>query len=100
MPRRPKQNRDVDLYDDGQPVIVAAHDAVIMLFIYVCDGLTEQQLLAFYQDHPVANASVTKPVRPSGSGRWSLEQFADRTHRERDRVPVTEHPGETDAIHP
>jgi broad specificity phosphatase PhoE len=89
--------RDVDLYDSGHPVIVAAHDAVIMLFIYVCDGLTEQELLAFYEDHTVPNASVTKLIRRSGLGRWSLEKFADKTHLEREGAPVTEHPGEPDA---
>jgi len=89
--------RDVDLYDDGQPVIVAAHDAVIMLLMYVCDGLTEQELLAFYEDHTVPNASVTKLVRPSGVGRWSLETFADKAHLEREGTPVTEHPGKPDA---
>jgi broad specificity phosphatase PhoE len=89
--------RDVDLYDDGGTVLTAAHDAVIMLFLYVCNGLTEKELLGFARDHIVANASVTKLTRPAGVGRWSLESFSHEGHLHGSGVPVTEHAGDTSA---
>jgi len=89
--------RDVDLYDDGGVVLVAAHDAVIMLFLYVCGGLTEGELLDFAQGHVVLNASVTKLVRPSGSGRWELDAFSIAEHLQESGAPVTAHPGDKDA---
>jgi broad specificity phosphatase PhoE len=89
--------RDVDLYDDGRPVVVVAHDAVIMLFVYVCGSLTEQELLAFYEDHVIPNASVTKLVRASGFGRWTIRDFASKEHLEVEGAPITEHPGNSDA---
>ncbi|MCU1584854.1 MAG: histidine phosphatase family protein [Microbacteriaceae bacterium] len=89
--------RDVDLYDDGGTVLAAAHDAVIMLFLYVCNGLTEKELLGFAREHTVANASVTKLTRPAGAGRWSLESFSHEGHLHEAGVPVTEHAGDTSA---
>ncbi|HEY1529401.1 MAG TPA: histidine phosphatase family protein [Galbitalea sp.] len=89
--------RDVDLYDDGQCVLVAAHDAVILLFLYVCNGLTEKQLLDFAVNHTVTNASITKLLRPSGEGLWTLHAFSSDEHLDRAGVPATEHPGDLDA---
>jgi broad specificity phosphatase PhoE len=89
--------RDVDLYDDGQCVLVAAHDAVILLFLYVCNGLTEHELLDFSLTHTVTNASVTKLLRPSGAGLWTLDVFSTDEHLDRAGVPATEHPGNQDA---
>ncbi|MCU1513967.1 MAG: histidine phosphatase family protein [Microbacteriaceae bacterium] len=87
--------RDVDLYDDGECVLVAAHDAIILLFLYVCGGQTEAQLLEFAGTHSVANASVTRLSRPAGVGLWTIESFAETEHIENSDAPVTEHPGET-----
>jgi broad specificity phosphatase PhoE len=87
--------RDVDLYDDGECVLVAAHDAVIMLFLYVCGGMTEEELLEFAGTHTVTNASVTRLRRPDGVGLWSIESFAETEHIESSDAPVTDHPGET-----
>jgi broad specificity phosphatase PhoE len=103
--------RDVDLGagDDGDPddesdpdddagtALVVAHDAVVMLFLYICDELSEEELLDFTVSHTVANASVTRLVRPSGTGRWTLAAFASHEHLGELDVPVTEHPGDKDA---
>jgi broad specificity phosphatase PhoE len=86
--------RDIDLYDDGECVLVAAHDAVVMLFLYVCGGLSEEQLLEFAASHTVTNASVTRLVRPEGIGLWTLQTFAETGHLDAAGAPVTEHPGE------
>jgi broad specificity phosphatase PhoE len=91
---------------DGQPdettsgaVLIAAHDAVVMLFLYVCLGLTEKELLDFASTNTVSNASVTRLSRPSGRGVWTLDVFAHDDHLEQLNVPVTEHPGDRD-VHP
>lgn len=92
--------RDVDLYDEGGCVLVAAHDAVVMLFLYVCDELTESQLLDFARDNTVGNATVTRLVRPDGIGRWSLDTFSSDAHLRQRGAPVTEHSGDQrDEIH-
>ncbi|PPF79144.1 histidine phosphatase family protein [Subtercola sp. Z020] len=80
------------------PVLIAAHDAVVMLFIYVCTGVSESDLLAFARTHTVSNASVTKLVRPSGTGLWMLDLFSHDEHVELRGVPTTEHSGDTDVI--
>jgi broad specificity phosphatase PhoE len=87
--------RDIDLYDDGECVLLAAHDAVVMLFLYVCGGLTELELMDFAGTHVVTNASVTRLSRPTGAGLWNLDAFAEAKHLDEGAAPVTEHPGET-----
>jgi len=89
--------RDIDLYQDGECVLVAAHDAVVMLFLYVCDGLTEAEILEFARTNVVTNASVTRLVRPSGEGRWRLDRFADDSHLRVEDAPITAHPGDKSA---
>jgi broad specificity phosphatase PhoE len=94
--------RDLDDQTDDEiagAVLIAAHDAVVMLFLYVCLGLTEKELLDFAHSNTVTNASVTRLSRPSGRGVWILDVFAHDDHLEELNVPVTEHPGDRD-VHP
>jgi broad specificity phosphatase PhoE len=86
---------DVDDVDDEGTALVAAHDAVVMLFLYVCGEMGEEEILDFAQDHTVTNASVTRLVRPSGHGRWRVATFAEHEHLDALAAP-TEHPGDTD----
>jgi broad specificity phosphatase PhoE len=81
----------------GQPILIVAHDAVVMVFVYVCIGLSETELLEFARTHTVTNASVTKLVRPSGSGLWMLDLFSHDEHLEASGVPITMHSGDTRA---
>ena len=83
--------------DAPAPVMITAHDAVVMVFIYVCLGLSEGDLLQFAQTNVVSNASVTRLVRPSGTGPWTLEAFSHDEHIRETGVPVTEHAGDKDA---
>jgi len=85
---------DIDRFHDGGRVIVASHDAVVMLFLYVCLGMSEPELVAFARTHVVANASVTRLSRPSGDGPWTLEVFGHADHLAEENVPETEHPGD------
>jgi len=86
--------RDVDLRGDGGCVLIAAHDAVIMLFLYVCGGLNEDDVLRFAQDHVVLNASVTRLSRPTGEGLWELSSFSEVSHLAEENAPITTHPGD------
>ncbi|MCS5735207.1 histidine phosphatase family protein [Herbiconiux daphne] len=87
---------DVDADDDNGTVLVVAHDAVVMLFLYVCNELSEEQILDFSLTHVVTNASVTRLVRPSGVGRWQVASFAEHEHLDELEVETTEHPGDKD----
>jgi broad specificity phosphatase PhoE len=90
---------DLDRPDSAPRVLVAAHDAVVMSFIYVCTGLTEAGLLEFASTHTVANASVTRLTRDEGSPLWMLERFSSNEHLTTAGAPVTMHQGDTD-VHP
>jgi broad specificity phosphatase PhoE len=87
---------DMDARHDGQQVLVVAHDALVMLFLYVCLDLTEQQLMDFALENTVANASVTRLTRPGTESAWQLDAFARDEHLVAQSVPVTEHPGDKD----
>ncbi|HEV7847837.1 MAG TPA: histidine phosphatase family protein [Mycetocola sp.] len=88
--------RDVDADDASGPVLVAAHDAVVLVFLYLCLGWSEQELLAFAAGNTVLNASVTRLTRQPGERLWTLEVFSDGAHLEAVGAPITEHAGDTD----
>lgn len=92
--------RDLDEDEDGRRVAVVCHDAVIMLFRYICERLSEGELLDIAASTSVRNASVTRLVRPSGTGRWTLESFNAVDHVESGGAPVTEHAGDEDHVQP
>ena len=87
---------DMDRHPHGATTLVVAHDAIVMVFLYVCLGLSEQELLDFALTHPVANASITRLTRADG-GTWSLDVFSGDEHLRQLDVPVTEHEGDKDA---
>lgn len=86
---------DIDRSNDGQTVLVVAHDAVVMLIVSICLELDEQQLLDFTLVNTVSNASVTTLRR--GAQGWELVAFSDDEHLLANSVPVTEHSGDKDA---
>jgi broad specificity phosphatase PhoE len=60
---------------DGETAWVFSHQAVIMAFRYVIEGLTEQDLLEIDRTRRLGNASMTRYRRgPEG---YQLEVFAD-----------------------
>lgn len=77
--------------------VIVAHDAVIMLVLYILLPMDEAELLAFAAVHTVRNASVTELVRTNDG--WELVTFSDTTHLESAGADVTVHSGETDAPH-
>ncbi|MDQ0767852.1 broad specificity phosphatase PhoE [Pseudarthrobacter defluvii] len=79
----------------GQRVMLVCHDAVIMLFRYVLEGLSEKELLDLAAREAILNASLTRFVRPSGVGPWTLESFNVADHLAEQGVTVTQHAGDT-----
>jgi broad specificity phosphatase PhoE len=86
--------RDLDSRGIDGDVLVNAHYAVVMLFLYVCLGMRERELLDFAQANAVLNASVTRLARTDDG--WTLEVFSSAEHLEALGAPVTEHSGDPD----
>ncbi|NQX13771.1 histidine phosphatase family protein [Microbacteriaceae bacterium VKM Ac-2855] len=85
----------------GGPVALFCHDAVVLIARYVCEGLSERELLDIGASTPIANASITRLVPSDEPGnRWRIERFNDTRHLEAAGAPVTRHdnraPGEGD----
>jgi 2,3-bisphosphoglycerate-dependent phosphoglycerate mutase len=81
---------------EAENVMVVAHDAVVMLIVYICLGLTERELLRFAESNSVANASVTHLALSPESNRWELVDFSNVDHLDRDGASVTVHTGDDD----
>ena len=76
---------------DGERLLLVAHQAVIMVFRYVLEGLTEQELLAVDKDEQVANASVTR-YETGAEGELELVEFNVVEHLVEAAEDVTEEP--------
>lgn len=85
--------RDLDATPNAETLLIVAHDAVVMLFLYLLLPLDEAGVLEFAASRTVLNASVTHLVRDEG---WRLDQFSDVTHLQVEGAPVTVHPGSSD----
>jgi broad specificity phosphatase PhoE len=76
---------------DGERLLLVAHQAVIMVFRYVLEGLTEQELLAVDKDEQVANAAVTR-YELGSDGNWKLVDFNVVEHLVEAEENVTKEP--------
>ncbi|WP_282948033.1 histidine phosphatase family protein [Cellulomonas endometrii] len=85
---------DLARREQDRRVLVVCHDAVIWLLRYVCEGLTEDELMAQVAERSVRNASLT--VLTGGPDRWTAEQFDEVAHLDHRDSAVTEHPGQGD----
>ena len=79
------------LRHDGERLLLVAHQAVLMVFRYVLEELTEQQLLAVDRDEQVANASLTRYERGE-SGAFRLVAFNEVAHLEAEDEQITKEP--------
>ena len=77
----------------GDGVMMVAHDAVVMLLLYVLVPMKEDELLDFAVANTVLNASVTHLVRDADA--WRVERFADVEHLRELGAEVTAHPGDS-----
>ena len=89
---------DLAAVPDGTRAVVFVPVAVLLTSPYVCEGLTERQVLDIGTDTPVKNVSITHLDREA-DGRWRVRLFNDVSHLEESPTPVTEHPGEGH-VHP
>ncbi|MCW2579821.1 MAG: Broad specificity phosphatase PhoE [Blastococcus sp.] len=79
------------LRHDGERVLVVAHQAVLMVFRYVLEELSEQELLAADKEEQVANASVTR-YETGADGELELVAFNAVEHLTDAAEDVTEEP--------
>ncbi|HEY0165536.1 MAG TPA: histidine phosphatase family protein [Jatrophihabitans sp.] len=77
--------------------LIVSHDAVILLFRYVCEQLDEDSVFEIARSGSVSNASVSRLVRQDGEPGWRTAVYNDQQHLEAFGAPATEHPGEIDA---
>jgi broad specificity phosphatase PhoE len=76
---------------DGERVLVVAHQVVVLLFRYVLEGMTEQQILDIDRQGDVANCSVTSFV--GGPRGMQLQVYNDVRHlRVDEEAEVTAEP--------
>ncbi|GAT89525.1 phosphoglycerate mutase [Paenarthrobacter nicotinovorans] len=90
---------ELNTLGSGQRVMLVCHDAVILLVRYVLEGMSEEEILDLASTTSVLNASITRYVRPTGSGHWELESFNVADHLTEQGVTVTEHAGDA-SVHP
>jgi broad specificity phosphatase PhoE len=76
---------------DCERLMIVAHQAVIMVFRYVLEELTEQELLAVDKEEQVANASLTRYDRDE-RGNLRLTSFNEVEHLTAEAEEVTEEP--------
>ncbi len=79
------------LRHDCERLLVVAHQAVIMVFRYVLEELTEPELLAVDRDKQVANASLTR-YEMNAAGDLELVAFNVVEHLVAEDEDVTEEP--------
>ena len=79
------------LRHDCERLLVVAHQAVIMVFRYVLEELTEQELLAVDRTEQVANASLTR-YEMNAAGDLELVAFNVVEHLVAQDQDVTEEP--------
>jgi len=80
------------LRHDGERLLCVSHQAVIMVFRYVVEELSEPQLLEIDRSDQVANTSVTR-YELTGDGRFALADFNGVAHLDEAPgadAPVTE----------
>ena len=78
------------LRHDGERLLCVSHQAVVMVFRYVLEELSEEQLLEIYRHDQVANTSVTR-YQLSDDGAFRLVGFNGVEHLAHAQdAPVTE----------
>ena len=75
----------------GERLLVVSHQAVVMAFRMVLEGLDEARALAIDDDEPQANGALTR-YRAADGGGLELEAYADTAPVETRGAPATEQP--------
>ncbi|XAZ32068.1 histidine phosphatase family protein [Paenarthrobacter ureafaciens] len=90
---------ELNTLNSGKRVMLVCHDAVIMLVRYVLEGMSEEEVPDLAATTSILNASITRYLRPSGAGPWTLDSFNVADHLTEQGVSVTEHAGDA-SVHP
>ena len=90
---------DLEAVPDETRGVLVCHDALVMMVRYVCERLSEADVLAIGAATPVLNVSITQLVRDPSTRLWQLQRFNDVSHLEASSAPVTRHGGEGN-VHP
>lgn len=81
--------------DPAERAVLVGHDAVVLLVRYICERLSEQEVLEIQADDPVRNGSITRlNLKPEGG--WALTEYNDVRHLRERGIEITEHQGEID----
>jgi probable phosphoglycerate mutase len=72
-------HRDLRLDQEGRHVVIVAHQAVILLFRYVLEDLTEDEVLAIDAEADVANTAITT-YEGDGTAAPTLRRFNVADH--------------------
>jgi broad specificity phosphatase PhoE len=70
-------------------VLVTCHDAVLLVFRYVCEEMDEASVLEVSRTQSVRNAAITRLVRAEDADTWTLAEFNSADHLRERGVPVT-----------
>jgi broad specificity phosphatase PhoE len=79
----------------GERILVVSHQVVVLMFRYILEHLSEQEVLAIDRDHQLANCSVTSyelEEGRSGHGQMALRLFNHVAPLEEAGEPVTTEP--------
>ncbi len=90
--------RDLDS-SGAERAIVFAHDAIVLITRFLCEGLSEHQLLQISAEDPPRNVSITVLGRNDPNTAWRTLLYNDVRHLIDSGAPVTEHAGEPDVAH-
>ncbi len=90
---------ELETLPDQSRAVLVCHDALVLIIRYVCEHLTEADLLAIGSATPVLNVSLTQLVRDPATNGWLLQRFNDVSHLEAANAPVTRHGGDPH-VHP
>ncbi|TFD90692.1 histidine phosphatase family protein [Cryobacterium lactosi] len=82
---------ELDADSVGPSALVVSHDAVIMLFRMIAEGLTEPETLRLAGTEPLLNASITRLVRDDRHSPWRVHTYNDVSHLVSAGVGVTAH---------
>jgi broad specificity phosphatase PhoE len=78
---------------EDERVLIVTHEVVIFVFRYVLERLTEQNLLGIAAQHVLANASVTRYVKPRTRNRgMTLVGYNDIAPLQDTGAPITAEP--------
>ncbi|MBA2444245.1 MAG: histidine phosphatase family protein [Nocardioidaceae bacterium] len=76
----------------GRRMLIVSHQAVIMVFRYVLEELTERDLLDIDRDTQLANCSITRYTAGPGDEMMSLALYNDVEHLADASEEITEEP--------